>query len=48
MNITNEDIKNLSRVNPKLAHLLKQSKDMISSKNTIVILINLIAKGVKQ
>ena len=47
MNITNEDIKNLSRINPKLAQLLKQSKDMISSKNTIVILINLIAKGVK-
>lgn len=47
MNIRNEDIKNLSKVNPKLAHLLKQSRDMINSKNTIIILINLIAKGVK-
>lgn len=47
MNITNEDIINLSRVNPKLAQLLKQSKEMISSKNTIIILLNLIAKGVK-
>ena len=48
MNITDEQIKSLSRVNPKLAYLLKQGKDMINSKSTIIILINLIAKGVKK
>lgn len=48
MNFTQDDIKNLSMINPKLASLLKQSKDIINSKNTIILLINLIAKGVKQ
>lgn len=47
MNISDENIMNIARVNPKVAQMLKQSKEMMNSKNTIVILLNLIAKGVK-
>ena len=45
--IGNEDIINIARINPKLGQMLKRSKEMVTSQNTIIIILNLIAKGVK-
>lgn len=47
LNITNEQIAFISKLNPKAGQMLKLSKEMINSKNTIIIILNLIAKGVK-
>lgn len=46
-NITNEQYKMIMNLNPKLARMIKACREITNSEKSIVIFLNLIAKGIK-